>query len=61
MSEIGCKNGIISKLKNKKLTTLNEEMESIKTQLLDMSAKPKGVTKQIQKTSQIGHLSTHSL
>jgi chaperonin cofactor prefoldin len=25
----------------KKLTTLNEEMESIKTQLLNMSAKPK--------------------
>ena len=53
-TEIGYKNVIISKLlennnqlttscsnSEKKLTTLNEEMESIKTQLLNMSAKPK--------------------
>jgi chromosome segregation ATPase len=53
-TEIGYKNDIINKLlenntqlttscsnSEKMLTTLNEEMESIKTQLLDMSAKPK--------------------
>ena len=53
-TEIGCKNDIINKLLEnntqlttscsnfeKQLTTLDEEMESIKTQLLNMSAKPK--------------------
>jgi chromosome segregation ATPase len=53
-TEIGCKNVIINKLLEnntqlttscsnfeKQLTTLNKEMESIKTQLLNMSAKPK--------------------